>query len=145
MKLINATELDRKSGERSGEISVWILFPGNVSRQEIRSGRVAKRSAFILQLKRMQFAIFHLPFAIPFKKANWNLPALRNPGCKRKPLFLIRDYYHEGRAIYQIIRASHRPGIFYRWASSISSRVFLANVTSCPRAIQVSNTTLPTS
>jgi hypothetical protein len=35
----NATELDRKSGERSGEISVWVLFPGNVSRQEIWSGR----------------------------------------------------------------------------------------------------------
>jgi hypothetical protein len=31
MKVINATELDRKSGERSGEISVWMLFPENVS------------------------------------------------------------------------------------------------------------------
>jgi hypothetical protein len=79
MKLINATELDRKSGERSGEISLWILFPGNVSRQEIRSGRVAKRSAFILELKRMQFAIFHLPFAIPFKKANWICPHSGTP------------------------------------------------------------------
>jgi hypothetical protein len=30
MKTINATDLDRKSGERSGEISVWMLFLGNV-------------------------------------------------------------------------------------------------------------------
>ena len=30
MKLINATALERKSGERSGEISVWMLLFGNV-------------------------------------------------------------------------------------------------------------------
>jgi hypothetical protein len=30
MNLINATDLDRKSGERSGEISVWMLVLGNV-------------------------------------------------------------------------------------------------------------------
>jgi hypothetical protein len=30
MMLINAKELDRKFGERSGEISVWMLSPGNV-------------------------------------------------------------------------------------------------------------------
>jgi hypothetical protein len=30
MKLINAAVLDRNPGERSGEISVWMLFLGDV-------------------------------------------------------------------------------------------------------------------
>ena len=32
MTLINAMSLDRKSGERSGEISVWMLCLGEVRR-----------------------------------------------------------------------------------------------------------------
>jgi hypothetical protein len=86
MKLINATELDRKSGERSGEISVWIPFPGDVSRQEIRSGRVAKGSALYPSLK--ENAVHHLPFAFrhSIQESQLDLPALRNSGCKWEPL-----------------------------------------------------------
>jgi hypothetical protein len=57
MKLINATELDRKSGVGG-------------SKRDLH---------FILPSKRMQFTIFHLPFGIPFKKANWICPHSGTP------------------------------------------------------------------
>ena len=98
---------------------------------------------------RMQGAICHLHFLISLgihpsnrmremQMGNRSLHSRASDRCQRSEWKKASPPQREGYGGGDSIRR-------YRWASSISRRVFLAKTTSCPRAIQVSKTTLPTS